>query len=104
VTTARLELYVYYRLPVALRSDWPARVGALQAELSAAVPGLQARVLRRADTPTGAEYTPDTWMEVYHRPVAGLDQKVIERIEGAATSRLAAWIQGERHREVFHAP
>jgi hypothetical protein len=109
---AALELYVYYRLPADQRATWPARVESLHHELAVAMPGLHARLLRRADesvalaqdpSPAAAESPPDTWMEVYHRAVVGLDHRMIEYIESAARGRLAPWIQGTRHAEVFHA-
>lgn len=108
-----LELFVYYRVPRDVRARWPTLVGDVQDELLQQLPGLQARLLRRDDDsrrpaarprPLAGEAPPDTWMEVYHRPSGGLDPQTIDRIETAATNRLAAWIQGERHLEVFRVP
>lgn len=103
-----LELYTYYRTAPADAADVQRAWRSLRDELVAALPGLQARLLVRADRPSTdsphppAEPSPTvTWMEIYHRPPHGLDDESIALIESRARVTLGAWIHGARHREVF---
>jgi Domain of unknown function (DUF4936) len=78
-----------------------AAVRAMQGSLVAAWPGLQARLLTRADA-GGVQ----TWMETYARSAvspngpAGIGADVARSIEAAALP-LAALLDGARHAETF---
>jgi hypothetical protein len=73
------ELYVYYRVARDRCAAARAQVEAQQARLRAALPGLEARLLRRQDEAGDRD---PTWMEVY-RLAAGLDEPAIAQIEAA---------------------
>lgn len=96
-----LELYVYYRSAPAdadaLRRAWTG----LRDTLAAARPGLDARLLIRADDTSSPATL--TWMEIYRHPPHGLAAASIESIDADAAATLGAWILGPRHREVFRA-
>jgi hypothetical protein len=82
------------------RAEALAAVRAMQRALIADWPGLQARLLTRADA-NGAQ----TWMEAYARVDGtpsgpGIDEAVADAIEAAAQS-LLAFIDGGRHAESF---
>ena len=93
-----LELFVYYRVAPARAGETSAAVHTMQAMLTSAHPGLQARLLRRPEVSQDRL----TFMEVYAQPLAagGVDTRLRAEIEAAATV-LAPWIDGARHTEVF---
>jgi hypothetical protein len=96
------ELYVYYRVRGADSAAAEAEVLALQAELRAATPGLQARLLKRPDEQDGRQ----TWMEIYSMESAvnidGVSARLEASIEARAAERLTH-VDGIRHVEVFLA-
>jgi hypothetical protein len=90
------ELYVYWKAP---------RTAAVTSELNAALaelmqrhPGLQARLLRRADDGSSEALT---WMEVYTAPGAIINAVLVAEIEAVLAPRLARFGAGPRHIEVF---
>ena len=91
------ELYVYWKVARTDQVAALAQVRAMQAELRSEQPGLQARVLRRADGGTGPLVT---LMEVY-TAAPGIDAALQARIGALAAERLTRWCVGERHVEVF---
>ena len=90
------QVYVYYRVRHADAAALIAGVRAMQAGLQVALPGLICNLSRRAHD--GAELM--TVMETYAR-VDGVPAAWQRDIEQQAQRRLAAWIIGERHAEVF---
>jgi hypothetical protein len=76
-----------------------AKALALQADLRARHPGLQARLMRRGDAADGWH----TWMETYAAPSSanGVCDSLQREIETAAQTTLAALIEGPRHTESF---
>jgi hypothetical protein len=95
-TSARRELYVYYRvgtreLPRALRV-----VEQAHAQLRAQCPSLRACVLRRSAEAGSASVT---LMEIY-RADEGIDDALQRRID-QATAALGPLLIGARHTEVF---
>ncbi|OYT99635.1 MAG: DUF4936 domain-containing protein [Burkholderiales bacterium PBB1] len=97
------ELYVYYRVATRDADALRLAVSAMHDRLRHAHPGLQTRLLRRADALSGE----DTWMETYAAPApidvpdaSGVGDELRARIEREA----AAWQHlrtGPRHTEVF---
>jgi len=97
---APLALFVYYRVPHAQLQAAGAAVRHMQAALVADWPGLQTRLMRRADTPAGAhDALEQTWMEVYEHP-QGVSDATAQAIAAAACS-LPAGLLGARHVESF---
>jgi hypothetical protein len=91
------ELFVYWKLqPDALGPALQA-AAAMQAALRLRHPGLQARLMRRADD-TGPLAT---LMETYAQPPAGLSAELQRDIASTAATQLGAWCQGQRHVELF---
>ena len=91
------ELYIYYRIAEADLGAATAVVTSLHAALTAAHPGLQARLLRRPELSDGRA----TLMEVYAAPgPAGVDEALQADIERLAEG-LAPWLQSPRRVEVF---
>jgi hypothetical protein len=89
------ELYVYWKAP-----RGAVAVGELNAVLAALMqrhPGLQARLLRRADE---REESP-TWMEVYAAPGSIINAVLVTEIEAELAPCLARFRAGPRHIEVF---
>jgi hypothetical protein len=99
---AARELYVYWKLPRAQAHGALEAVRAFQEDLCTAHPGLQARVVQRADD-TGPLAT---LMEVYTRASApgGVDAAVQADIEARAAAALTGLDAGPRHVEVFADP
>ena len=96
------EVFVYYRVRVADASAVHAAAQAMQARLRARHPGLIARLMRRADAPTGDE----TWMETYAVDPARAPEGVSAALEAAiavAAIALQPLLAGPRHAEVFIA-
>lgn len=95
------ELYLYWKLPAEHASAALPALRGWQQVLCAAHPGLQARLLRRADEPAGR---PTTWMEVYRRPGAGIDAALQQRIRTEGDALLTALHPPlQRVLEVFEA-
>jgi hypothetical protein len=90
------ELFVYYRVAEATLDSACAAALAMQADLCAAYPGLQARLLRRPEAADGR----CTLMETY-ACTAGVGAALQTAIDQAAGAALASWQLGERHTEVF---
>ena len=94
------ELFVWYRVDARHADAARAAVAAMQRSLIATRPGLQARLLVRADA--GRQ----TWMETYAGPgeatqgEAGIDG-TLEIAIAAAALPLLPLIDGERHVEAF---
>ena len=97
-----VELYVYYRVASADEALACAQVQALQQRLRQALPGLQARLLRRGADASSADTAPaglSTWMETYgHADGLRADQLAQIRL---ATLGLPSVCVGARHEECF---
>ena len=92
-----VELYVYYRVASADEALACAQVQALQQRLRQALPGLQARLLRRGADVASAGLS--TWMETYgHADGLRADQLAQIRL---ATLGLPSVCVGARHEECF---
>jgi hypothetical protein len=90
------ELFIYYRATIENASVLHAAALALQAELRARHPGLQARLLRRPEAVNGLH----TWMETYAAP-SGISDSLQGEIETVAHAKLAPLTAGARHTESF---
>lgn len=94
---ASVELYVYYKVPLALAAQAGAEVPAMRARVLQACPGVQSRWLRRTEIRDEML----TWMEIHTHP-DGLDPVAVERI----CATLIDWPSvhvGPRHAEIFAA-
>ncbi|HEV7912574.1 MAG TPA: DUF4936 family protein [Albitalea sp.] len=95
------ELFIYYRIEVAVASTALAAVLEFQARLRHRHPGLTARLLRRPDEPQA----PQTWMEIYaYDPQRGVPAAISPQLEAEIAEEakaLAPFITGARHTEVF---
>lgn len=96
----RREAYVWWKLPLAACDEAVTGFGIFQRAVSCAVPGLQARLLRRDDDPAGSTAT---LMETYALPSrpGGLGEGLLERLRTEGDAASAAWRVGERHFEIF---
>lgn len=96
------ELFVYYRVDMAVAETVAQRVFEFQRTLESDVPGLQAKAMRRSMVTDG----PQTWMEVYSvdssRYPSGIDASLAALIEERAAV-VSRWIDGTRTRESFCA-
>lgn len=96
--------FVYYRVPHANRRAAAVAVQQMQATLVDQWPGLQARLMHRADVsqpgdtanPTEVE---DTWMEIYEHP-SGISPSIAQAI-AAQAGALQSGLIGVRHVETF---
>jgi hypothetical protein len=86
----RRDAYIYFRVA---RSDEAAAVAAVRDVQARCGVGIDCDVLRRADE-SGDRVT---LMEVYR----GLSAEAQQHIEREAAARLAPWVIGARHVEVF---
>jgi hypothetical protein len=96
------EIFVYYRVRPANAPDASRAVAAMQRELRALYPGLEARLLTRDENADGAP----TWMETYALDRARGSRGVgpdIERAIEAQALPLLPFIDGPRHVEAFHS-
>lgn len=96
--------FVYYRVPHANRRSAAAAVQHMQLVLMQQWPGLQARLMHRADvhSPAGTAdplAEEDTWMETYEHP-AGISPPIAQAI-AAQAGALPAGLIGVRHVETF---
>ncbi len=91
------RLFVYFRVTRASEAAVVAAVRELQAAWQAAMPGLQCELLRRADDSAAV-----TLMETY-ACASGISGAWQERIERDASARLATWLVGARHVELFES-
>jgi hypothetical protein len=91
-----VELFIYWRLAAADRSDSVAAVARCQSELCERFPGLRAGVYLR--TEAGDE--PLTLMETYAHALK-LDQAMRGLIVEAGDAATARWRAGPRHVETF---
>lgn len=98
--TPRREACVWWKLPRPACDEALAGFGVFQRALACAVPGLQARLLRRVDDPAAATAT---LMETYALPSrpGGLGDGLLERLRTEGDAASAAWRVGERHFEIF---
>jgi Domain of unknown function (DUF4936) len=92
------ELYVYWKAPRASAAAVPAEVGQALRDLMRQHPGLQARLLRRAES-SGDTLT---WMETYTAP-GGITPILQAQIEATLAPLLLRLQAGPRHTEVFEA-
>lgn len=105
MAAAARSLYVYYRLTQGDLTRAVAAVQVMQAALCARHPGLQAQLLRRAETAStaaavaGAEAVV-TLMEVYTAP-QGVDDAWVIAIEAEAARLPDATRASPRHLELF---
>ena len=88
------ELYFYWHTGAAQGGRVLEAVAAAHREWQARWPGLRARLLQRAE---GLRVT---WMEVYSHP-GGIDDALQAMLVAEGDARLAPWIEGRRHLEVF---
>lgn len=88
-----MDLYIYYKVDVAVAADLAARIGAMQAQLSASH-RVAAALRRRPGEQDGRQ----TWMEVYPDVPAGFDGALAQAV---SESGIAALISGPRHNEIF---
>lgn len=97
---SRRELFVYYKVRSADEEAAAAEVRALHRDLSASIPALVARLLRRPSEQAGLQ----TWMETYAladgRGAAGIEPDLQAAIESHA-ARALTHVVGGRHVEVF---
>lgn len=95
------ELFIYYQARVAHTAALQAAVQAMQQRLRTAHPGLQTRLLRRADdTAPGCL----TWMETYASAAeGGVGVGLQAQIAADAAQALGPWLLGPRHTEAFVA-
>lgn len=97
-SAATVEVYLYYRAPVAAAAAVLAAFERLRSVLATTQPDLAARLLRRPELTEGAH----TWMETYRRE-GGIDAALEARIEAAAVVAFDAVPIGARHLERFTA-
>jgi hypothetical protein len=95
---ARFAQFVYYRVPLAQREETLRAVQRMQHSLVQQWPGLQARLMQRADSDAGAG-TDITWMETYAHP-QGVSNVIAQAIAAQASALLEGLI-GVRHVETF---
>jgi hypothetical protein len=93
------QLFIYWKTPIASADAAQHATAAMQGQLRAALPGLQARLYRRSE----ASPVLVTLMETYAITDADLDLDQQAQIAQAAQS-LAAWCPQGRHVEVFDEP
>jgi hypothetical protein len=98
------ELFIYYRSQVGHAAAVEAAVRDMQSALRARHPALEARWLRRIDDDSKLM----TWMETYRAASPalhpqGVHDELQREIETLAAQRVAPWIDGTRHVEVFEA-
>lgn len=95
------ELYLYWKLPADQAMAALPALRAWQQALSDAHPGLETRLLRRADQATSPM---QTWMETYRRASAGVDDALQQRIRSEGDALLATVsASATRVLEVFEA-
>lgn len=87
------ELYVYYRVPAGQVEAALDEVATAQRTLIDRWPGLETRLLRRAEAPL------TTCMEVYRHP-GGLDDTLLDALR-VALAPLPSARSGPRHEECF---
>ncbi len=92
-----LELYVYYGVDPSRVESARAALLTAQAELCRDWPGLQARLLQRADAAQPGQ--PLTWMETYHHP-DGLSHGCLAALQDVLTALPPGRIT-DRHEERF---
>lgn len=90
----RRELYLYWRTRADAVAAAIASAQAWQAALAARHPGLECRLLQRADA------GPATLMEIY-RQAGGIDDALADEIRRDGDAQLAPWLDGTRHVEIF---
>ncbi len=93
------ELFIYYRVTPGHAALAEAAVRRMQAALRASHPGLQARLLRRAETQDGRQ----TWMEIYACSDAHGITPALQAAIADAAQPLCDWFDGPRHIEAFIA-
>ena len=92
------QLFVYWKTGAAMASEAARASASMQAALMRQHEGLAATLFRRADDAG----TLVTLMEVY-ASAEGIDAALQATIERAAAERLARFLTGARHTEVFTA-
>jgi len=93
------RLYIYYRVPAVDAALCCGEIVQWQRALCAALPGLQAELLRR---PQADAQALATLMETYAAP-QGIDDALQARIETEALAVVGTRLIGARHTEVFVA-
>ena len=91
-------LFIYYRVASTRSVEAFRLISALQQGLMQRLPGLQARLWRRADEQE-SHITEQTWMEVYEHP-EGVDA-LCEQLLAEQIGALPAGLIGPRHVETF---
>lgn len=87
------DLYIYYRVPVALADTLVERVSSMQDDLHTTT-GTLCYLKRRPDAKDGMH----TWMEVYLQTDAAFPSHLVRAVD---THALPELIHGERHVETF---
>ncbi len=90
------QLFIYWKTSVTTVDQAQRAAAAMQRELRAAMPHLQARLFRRSEAPQAQV----TLMETYAMGSTDLSPAMQEQIAQAALT-LAAWCPNGRHVEVF---
>jgi hypothetical protein len=88
-----MDLYIYYRVPVANAAALQAQVVAMQQCISREC-DIVAQLKRRPEAKDGMH----TWMEIYHAVPPDFDAVLARAVSQA---RLMALIDNERHTEFF---
>ena len=88
-----MDIYIYYRVPLANTSSLQQRVQAMQQALARQFP-IQCSLKRRPELSHDCQ----TWMEVYTQVPADFATALAEAVTAHA---LPALISGERHIETF---
>jgi hypothetical protein len=88
-----LDLYIYYQVKDADAAPLQVALAAMQAAL-AQRHAVTCQLKRRPEARDGLQ----TWMEVYTATPAGFEQVLDAAV---AQARLADWIAGPRHTEIF---
>jgi Domain of unknown function (DUF4936) len=98
-----LQVYIYFRSPVAQRAAVASTLAQLQLQLAASA-GVAGRVLiKREATPRGVD-AGLTWMEIYENVGADQLESFLAALNvGCSSSGLAALLSGKRHVEVFES-
>jgi hypothetical protein len=87
------DLYVYYKVRKEHADQLEMHLRIMQAEIGANT-GIYGDIKRRPLAKDGVQ----TWMESYLATAAGFEQTLDAAVREAG---LAAWIDGERHCEIF---
>lgn len=91
-------IFVYYKVPADQAELTRSRVVRAQAALRQAYPGLNTRLMCRADGSPDSETS--TWMEVYEH-AEGVREQLLDELDALLTDPVALPWPSPRHVEVF---